>query len=155
VTTVELGAQLLSSYDSSVVHVANQTDTNLVLHQSSSSTHFLFNSLPSNHGHIRLREHQLIRLTCVVSRALPAAHLHFPFDIDYRIEKNSTIENIDRTYRTILVLILHIHRSFHRRHFHCEAIQSQLNNHENKQLQTLEQHHRVLSNTLQMDVVCK
>ncbi len=94
----------------------------------------------------------MIRVTCVVSRALPAAYIHFPFDIDYRIEKNSTIENDDKTYRTILVFILRINRFFHKRIFHCEAIQTQLINDENKQQQ---QQHRVLSNTLQTDVVCK
>jgi hypothetical protein len=119
------------------------------------------NSLPSNNGHVRLREHQLIRLTCVVARALPAVQLFFPFDIDYRVEKNSSSENDDKTYRTVLVLLLHIHRSFHRRSFHCEAIQSQLSNNENKyneaneQQQVLPPTNRVLSNTLQMDVLCK
>ncbi len=69
------------------------------------------------------------------------------------MEKNSTIENDDKTYRTILVLILRINRYFHKRSFHCEAIQTQLNNHENKQQQ--QHYHRILSNTLQMDVICK
>ena len=146
-TTVELGAQLLSSYDSTITHTSNQTDNNL-LHQSSSSTHFHFNSLSSNNGQLRLRENQLIRLTCVVSRALPAASLHFPFDIEYSTERNSTIQNDDKTYRTILVLTLRINRHFHKRTFHCEAIQTQLINDGNKQ-------YRKLSNTLEMDVVCK
>lgn len=107
----------------------------------------------SNNGHLRLRENQLIRFTCVVSRALPVAYLHFPFDIEYRVEKNSTIQNDDKTYRTILVLILRINRYFHKRTFHCEAIQTQLNNDETKQEQ--QQYHRILSNQVQMDVVCK
>lgn len=147
---------MISSYDSSFLKTTNQTDNDLSVHQSSSSTHFLFNSLGLNHGHVRLRENQLVRLTCVVSRALPAAQLHFPFDVDYRVEKNSTLENDDKTFRTILVLTLHIHRSFHQRSFYCEAIQSQLTNNENKQAQessTLQQ--RVFSNRLQMDVVRK
>jgi hypothetical protein len=87
----------------------------------------------------------------VVSRALPAAYIHFPFDIEYRVEKNSTIQNDDKTYRTIVVLILRINRSFHKRTFHCEAIQRHLINDENKQ----QQDHRILSNSIQMDVVCK
>ena len=153
--TVEVGAQLISPYESSFGHSTNQTDKNLLFHQSSSSAHFLFNSLDANNGPLRLREHQLIRLTCVVSRALPAAHLHFPFDVDYRVEKNSTIENDDKTYRTILVLILRIHRSFHQRPFLCEATQSQLTNNENKQAEQSSLEHRVFSNSLQMDVVCK
>jgi len=95
----------------------------------------------------------LIRLTCVISRALPAAYLHFPFDIEYRVEKNSTIQNDDKTYRTILVLTLRINRYLHKRKFHCEAIQTQFINDENKQQQ--QQQHRILSNILQMDVVCK
>lgn len=149
----------MSSYESSLIQTSNQTDKNHHHHHQSSSGHFLFNSLLSNSGPIRLREHQLIRLTCVVSRALPAVHLHFPFDdIDYRVEKNSSIENDDKTYRTILILILRIHRSLHQRRFHCEAIQSQLTNNENKPAEQpsvqLEQH-RVLSNNLQLDVVCK
>jgi len=76
--------------------------------------------------------------------------LNFPFDIDYRIERNSTIENDDKTYRTILVLILRINRYFHKRLFHCEAIQKQIIKNENKQEQL-----RIRSNTLQMDVACK
>jgi hypothetical protein len=147
-TTVELGAQLLSSSDSILIQSFNQTDKDL-LHQSSSSAHFLFNSLSSNNGQLRLREHQLIRLTCVVSRALPAAYINFPFDIDYRVEKNSTQENDDKTYRTIVVFILRINRYFHKRTFHCEAIQTHVINDETKQ------HHRILSNSIQMDVVCK
>jgi hypothetical protein len=86
----------------------------------------------------------------VVSRALPAVSLYFPFDIDYRVERNSTIENDDKTYRTILVLILRINRFFHKRIFHCEAIQTQIINNENEQKQ-----YRALSNSLQMDVACK
>jgi hypothetical protein len=138
-TTVELGTQLISSYDSINEYIPNQTDPNL-LHQ----------SLILNNGRIHLRENQLIRLTCVVSRALPAASLHFPFDIDYRIERNSTIENNDKTYRTILVLILRINRSFQKHIFHCEATQRQIINNDNKPNQL-----RILSNTLQMDVACK
>jgi hypothetical protein len=99
---------------------------------------------------VNLRENQLIRLTCVVSRALPAAILHFPFDVDYRIERNSTIENDDKTYRTILVLIVRINRYFHKRQFHCEAIQIQTLNNQN----TYEQI-RIRSNALQIDVACK
>ena len=95
---------------------------------------------------LNLRENQFLRLTCVVSRALPAALLHFPFDVDYRLERNSTIENDDRTYRTILVLIVRIDRFFHQRHFHCEAIQIPTLNHE---------HIRIRSNALQIDVACK
>ncbi|CAF0986525.1 unnamed protein product [Rotaria magnacalcarata] len=135
-TTVELGAQLISSHDSINDYISNQTDHNL-LHQ----------SLRSYNGSIYLREHQLIRLTCVVSRALPAAILHFPFDIDYHIERNSTIENDDNTYRTILVLILRINRYYHKRIFHCEATQSSNNNNE-----TQYEQHRILSNILQMDI---
>jgi hypothetical protein len=138
-TTVELGIQYITSYDLTNDYISNQTDHNLP-HQ----------SLISNNRHINLRENQLIRLTCVVSRALPAACLHFPFDIDYRIERNSTIENVDKTYRTILVLILRINRYFHQRLFHCEATQIQIINNENKQEQI-----RIRSNTLQMDVACK
>lgn len=104
----------------------------------------------SHNGSIYLREHQLIRLTCVVSRALPAAILHFPFDIDYHIERNSTTENDDNTYRTILVLILRINRYYHKRLFHCEATQSLNNDNENQH-----EHYRILSNILQMDVACK
>ncbi len=107
-------------------------------------------SQPSNNQLVNLRENQQIRLTCVVSRALPAAILHFPFDVDYRIERNSTIENDDKTYRTILVLIVRINRYFHKRLFHCEAIQIQNLNNEN----TYEQI-RIRSNTLQIDVACK
>ncbi|CAF0811340.1 unnamed protein product [Rotaria sordida] len=152
-TTVELGAQLLSSYDSTISHTSNQTDKNL-LHQSSSPTHILLNTLSSNNEHIRLRENQLIRLTCVVIRALPAAYIHFPFDIEYRIEKNSTILNDDKTYRTILVLILRINRYFHKRIFHCEATQSELINDENQQQQQRQQQqHRILSKKLHMDVL--
>ncbi len=91
----------------------------------------------------------MIRLTCVVSRALPAAYLYFPFDIEYRVEKNSTIENDDKTYRTIVVLILRINRYFHKRSFYCEAIQTYTINNDTNQ------HHQILSNSLQMDVVCK
>jgi hypothetical protein len=69
------------------------------------------------------------------------------------VEKNSTIQNDDKTYRTILVLTLRINRSFHKRIFHCEAIQTQIINDENKQQQPPPR--RVLSNTLQMDVACK
>ncbi|CAF2879252.1 unnamed protein product [Rotaria sp. Silwood2] len=135
-TTVEFGAQLISSYDSTNNHISNQTDHNL-LHQ----------SLRSNNGSIYLREHELIRLTCVVSRALPAAILHFPFHIDYYIERNSTIENDDKTYRTILILILRINRYFHKRIFHCEATQIKIHDNDNQQEQ-----HRILSNILQLDV---
>ncbi len=92
----------------------------------------------------------MIRLTCVVLRALPAAYIHFPFDIEYRVERNSTQENDDKTYRTIVVLILRINRYFHTRTFHCEAIQAHANNDETKQ-----QYHRILSNSIQMDVICK
>ncbi|CAF3351027.1 unnamed protein product [Rotaria socialis] len=148
--TVELGVQLLSSYDSPISHTSNQTDKNL-LHQSSSSlpNHTLFNSLSSNNDHIRLRENQLIRITCVVTRSLPTAYLHFPYDIEYRIEKNSTILNDDKTYRTILVLVLRINRSFHKRIFQCEATQTELINHENQQ----QHHHRIYSNKLWLDVL--
>lgn len=103
-----------------------------------------------NNGSIYIRENQLIRLTCVVSRAFPAAILHFPFDIDYHIERNSTIENDDKTYRSILVINLRINRHFHKRIFHCEATQQQISNNENNQEQ-----YRVFSNILQMDVACK
>lgn len=95
---------------------------------------------------VNLRENQLIRLTCVVSRALPAAFLHFPFDVDYRIERNSSIENDDKTYRTILVLILRINRFLHQRLFFCQASQFQHYHHE---------HIRIRSNPLQIDVACK
>lgn len=143
---------MLSSSETIFIQTSNQTDSHL-RHQS--STHLLFNSIsPSNHEHLRLRENQLIRLTCVVSRALPAATLHFPFDIDYRVERNSTTENDDRTFRTILVLILRITRIFHRRAFFCEAIQQDPINDEKKQQQQ-QQQHRIRSNSLQMDVVCK
>ena len=94
----------------------------------------------------------MIRLTCIVLRALPAAYIHFPYDIEYRVEKNSTIENDDKTYRTILVLIIRINRFLHKRSFHCEALQEQLNNDDNNKQ---EQYHRIHSNKLQMDVVCK
>ncbi|CAF1583519.1 unnamed protein product [Adineta ricciae] len=158
-TTVELAAQLLTTHDSAISSVSNQTDKDLS-HQSSSSNHFLFYSLLSNNGHIRLRENQLIRLTCVVSRALPAAIIHFPFDIDYRVEKNTTLENDDQTYRTIVIIILRLNRFFHKRTFHCEAVQSQLIGDENKQDQQQQgeeqqPQHQVLSNTFQTDVVCK
>ena len=103
-TTVELGTQFVSSYDANNDYLPNKTDDNL-FHQ----------SLTSNNEYIHLRENQLIRLTCVVSRALPAAILHFPFEIDYRTLRNSTIENADQTYRTILVLILRINRYYHQR----------------------------------------
>ena len=126
----------------------NQTDKDH-FHQSS-SRHILFNSLLFNSGRIRFRENQLIRLTCVVARALPIAYLYFPFDIEYRIEKNLTILNDDKTYRTILVLVLLVSRNYHGQLFHCEAIQRQVINDENQQ-----QHCRVLSNKLEMDVVCK
>ncbi|CAF0988277.1 unnamed protein product [Adineta steineri] len=148
-TTVELGAQLLSSHDSTITYTSNQTDKDL-FHQSSSSTHLLFYSLLSNNGQIRLRENQLIRITCVVSRALPAAYIYFPFDIEYRVEKNSTIENDDKTYRTILIITLRINRHFHQRLFHCEASQTQFINDENKQEQ---QSPPILSNKFQTDVV--
>ncbi|CAF0878185.1 unnamed protein product [Adineta ricciae] len=156
-TTVELAAQLLTTHDSAISSVSNQTDKDLS-HQSSSSNHFLFYSLLSNNGHIRLRENQLIRLTCVVSRALPAAIIHFPFDIDYRVEKNTTLENDDQTYRTIVIIILRLNRFFHKRTFHCEAVQSQLIGDENKQDQQQQgeeqqPQHQVLSNTFQTDVV--
>ncbi|UJR14833.1 hypothetical protein I4U23_001818 [Adineta vaga] len=136
ITTVELGAQLISNQDSTKDYLLNQTDPNLVQQ-----------SLILTNGHIHIRENQLIRLTCVVSRALPAATLHFPFDIDYRVERNSTIENNDKTYRTILVLIVRINRSLHKRTFYCQA----------NQLPTIKveqnvQQLRILSNTLQMDV---
>ncbi|CAF3221358.1 unnamed protein product [Rotaria sp. Silwood2] len=147
-TTVELGAQLLSSYDSTISHTSNQTDKNL-LHQSSSATHIPFNTLSSNSEHIRLRENQLIRLTCVVTRALPAAYIHFPFDIEYRVEKNSTTLNDDKTYRTIVILILRINRHFHKRIFHCEAIQSETINDEKQQ----QQQNRILSKKLHIDVL--
>ncbi|CAF4568039.1 unnamed protein product [Rotaria sp. Silwood1] len=148
-TTVELGAQLLSSYDSTISHTSNQTDKNL-LHQSSSATQISSNTLSLNSEHIRLRENQLIRLTCVVTRALPAAYIHFPFDIEYRVEKNSTTLNDDKTYRTIVVLILRINRHFHKRLFHCEGIQSESINNENQQQQ---KQNRILSKKLHMDVV--
>ncbi|CAF1365858.1 unnamed protein product [Adineta steineri] len=135
-TTVELGTQLITSYDSTTDHKLNQTDSNLLQH-----------SIILNNGHIQIHENQLIRLTCVVSRALPAAILYFPFDIDYRIEKNITIENDDKTYRTILVIILRINRHLHKRIFHCQAIQNSKINNGNNQKQL-----RILSNTLQMDV---
>jgi hypothetical protein len=136
-TTVELGAQLLSSYDLINDHIINQTD--------------LQQSLTPNNGYLNLRENQLIRLTCIVSRALPAAILHFPFDIDYRVERNSTIENDDKTYQSILVLILRINRFLHKRIFHCQATQLEIVNNEYKQDKYL----RILSNTLQIDVACK
>ncbi|UJR31889.1 hypothetical protein I4U23_019363 [Adineta vaga] len=150
-TSVELGAQILSTHDSSIPSISNQTNKDL-LHQSSSSTHFLFYSLLSNNGHIRLHENQLIRITCVVSRALPAATIHFPFDIEYRVEKNSTIENDDKTYRTIVIITLRLNRFFHKRTFHCEAVQTQLIDEESKQ-QEQQQQHQILSNTFQTDVV--
>ena len=140
---------MLSSSETTFIQSSNQTDRDL---PRQSSTQFLFNSIASNNGQLRLRENQLIRLTCVVSRALPAASIHFPFDIDYRLERNSTIENDDRTYRTIVVLILRINRFYHRRSFFCEAIQNDPINDEKKQQQ---QQHRIRSNSLQMDVVCK
>ncbi|CAF3767718.1 unnamed protein product [Rotaria sordida] len=135
--TVEFIGQLISSYNSINDHISNQTDHNL-----------LSQSLRLNNGSIYLHEHQLIRFTCVVLRALPAVSLHFPFHIDYHIEKNSTIENDDKTYRTILILIIRINRYFHKRIFHCEAIQKHLNNNNEKQ----QEQHRILSNILQMDV---
>lgn len=98
-----------------------------------------------------MRENQLIRLTCVVTRALPAAYLHFPYDIEYRVEKNITVLNEDKTFRTVLVLLLRINRHLHKRTFHCEATQSELINHENQQ----QQQHRVYSKKLRMDVLCK
>ena len=161
-TSVELGAQLLSPYESSL-HSSSSLNYTEKTHQSSSTNHFLVQPLTtSDHGQIRLREHQYLRVTCVVARALPAVTLTFPFDIDYRIEKNLTSQNDDQTYRTILVLILHIHRSHHRRQFHCEATQNQLNSNDGLESvspsvteQAYSVQHRVLSNTLQMDVLCK
>lgn len=150
-TTIEVGAQILS-YDSAISHTLNQTDKNL-LYQSSSLAHSHFNALQSNSDHIRLRDNQLIRITCVVTRALPAAYLHFPFDVEYRVEKNSTTLNDDKTFRTVLVLNLRVNRHFHKRQYHCEASQTQIINDENQQQQ--QQEHRVSSKKLQMDVVCK
>jgi len=128
-TTVELGVQ----YES----------TNEYLPQ----TNLSYQSLLLNNRFISLRENQYIRLTCVVSRAYPAATLHFPFDVDYRLERNTTIENDDQTYRTILVLIIRITRQLHKRLFHCQATQI-TNDKQNEQI-------RIHSNTLQMDVACK
>ena len=60
-----------------------------------------------------------------------------------------------------MIIILRLNRFFHKRTFHCEAVQSQLIDDENKQdqqQQEEEEHqpqHRVLSNTFQTDVVCK
>ena len=138
-TAVEIGIQFISPSDSIYNYVSNQTDYNL-----------LYRSLRSNNGSIQLHENQLIRLTCAVLRALPAVSLHFPFGIDHRIERNLTIENNDKTYRTILVLILRIHRHFHKRLFHCEASQIETINNEKKQ-----KSRRVRSNIIQMDVACK
>ena len=106
------------------------------------------NRTDRNHSQrlLNLRENQLIRLTCVVSRASPAVSLHFPFDVDYRIERNSTIENDDQTYRTILVLILRINRYYHQRLFFCQAIQHQIRHDEQI---------RIRSNVLQINVACK
>lgn len=123
-SSVELGVQ----YESNDNHWLNQTDRN------------------HSQRLLKLRENQLIRLTCVVSRALPAAILHFPFDVDYRIERNSTIENDDQTYRSILVLILRINRYFHQRLFFCQAIQYPIQ--QDEQI-------RIRSNVLQIDVACK
>ena len=67
------------------------------------------------------------------------------------MERNSTIENDDKTYRTILVLILRVNRYLHKRTFHCQATQLQIINNESKQEKFL----RILSNTLKMDVACK
>ena len=160
-TSVELGAQLISPYESSL-HSSSSLNHTEKTHQSSSTNHFLVQPLTtSDYGQIRLREHQYLRVTCVVARALPAVTLTFPFDIDYRIEKNITSQNDDQTYRTILVLVLHIHRSYHRRQFHCEATQNQLNSNDGLESvspateQVYSVQHRVLSNTLQMDVLCK
>lgn len=134
--TVEFGAQLISSYNSINDYISNKTDDN-ISHQ----------SLRSSNGSIYLREHQLIRLTCVVARALPLAILDFPYNIEYHTERNSTIENDDNTYRTILVLIVRVNRHFHKRIFHCEATQI-LNDNESEQ-------NRILSNAVQFDVSCK
>jgi hypothetical protein len=131
-TTVELGVQFVSSDESISID--------------SLSTRNHTQSSDSKHGYIHVRENQLIRLTCVVSRARPAASLHFPFDIDYQLERNSTSQNDDQTYRTILVLILRIHRRQHQGLFYCQAIQH--HNH------TDDEHHS-RSNTLSMDVSCK
>ena len=138
---MELGAQFLSSDESIIDPLSpppsssNQTKKQ-AFHQSSSS----------NNGYVHLREHQLLRLTCVVARARPAASLHFPFDIDYRLERNSTTENNDQTFRTILVLTIPVDRRHHQRLFFCQAIQRDSPLHE-------DQH--VRSNTLLMDVACK
>ena len=137
--TVELGAQLITNQDSSRDLPSNAT-----------SSSFIQQSLKLNNGHIHIRENQLIRFTCVVARALPAATLHFPFDIDYRVERNSTIANNDKTYRTILVLILRINRPLHKRTLHCQAIQTPSIKSEQHAPQL-----RILSNTLQLDVACK
>ncbi|CAF1279939.1 unnamed protein product [Adineta ricciae] len=134
--TVELGAQLIINQDSSRDLPSNATSPNLIQQ-----------SLKLNNGHIHIRENQLIRFTCVVARALPAATLHFPFDIDYRVERNSTIENNDKTYRTILVLILRINRPLHKRTLHCQAVQTPSIKSEQHAPQL-----RILSNTLQLDV---
>jgi hypothetical protein len=130
--------------------VVRLTTVELGIQYDSTNQNFSYQLLTGNNRFINLRENQLIRLTCVVSRALPAAILHFPFDIDYRLERNSTIENDDQTYRTILVLIIRIHRNFHQRLFSCQATQLQISNDENKQEQI-----RIRSNILQMDVACK
>lgn len=136
---MEFGAQLITNQDSTRDLPSNVTSPNLIQQ-----------SLKLNNGHIHIRENQLIRFTCVVARALPAATLQFPFDIDYRVERNSTIENIDKTYRTILVLILRANRSLHKRTFHCQAIQIPSIKSEQHAPQL-----RILSNTLQLDVACK
>ena len=111
--------------------------------QSLSSDSFLSNdnaSLSSRRSYIHLREDQLIRLTCVVARARPAAILSFPFDLDYQLERNSSEENNDQTYRSILVFIVRLDRRHHRKHFFCQAQQNES---------------VIRSNDLFFDVACK
>lgn len=156
-TTIELGAQILSSSSSTTYNSikplrTNHTDKNLPQYQSSLTKNFLSNKLSLKTEHLRSRENQLIRLTCLVSRAYPAARIDLPFDINYRVEKNSTIENSDKTFRTLLVLLITVDRYLHKRSFHCEASQRQFNHDENKQQSN---QHRILSNSLQIDVLCK
>ena len=80
-------------------------------------------SIVSN-GHIDLRENQVLRITCAVGRARPAAYLSFSSTIDYRIERNSTIENDDQTYRTVLVVIIRVNRSHDQRLIYCQGNQN-------------------------------
>lgn len=101
-STIEIGAQIVSSDEYS----------------------FNKSSIPSK-SRVDLRENQFLRLTCVVSRARPAAAIDFSRDVDFRLERNSTIENDDQTFRTIVVVTIRVNRSHDQRSIFCRANQKE------------------------------